>query len=115
LSFTPELDSTWFLYRHVDRPPGKFKSLATWGIDRESGRLVSILLDNFGAARLFSSDGWKDGAVTFESTGFLNHKTAPERFRYERQSPDSFKMTYEVGKPDGTWRLGDYIVCTRNG
>jgi hypothetical protein len=107
LSFTQELDAHWLLYRHGDRPPGKFKALAMWGIDRESGGLISVV-------QLFSGDGWRDGVVTFESAAILDHKPARERFRYERQSPESFKLTYEVGTPDGRWRLGDYIVCTKS-
>jgi len=113
LKFSPELDNKWLLYWHADRPPGAFKSVAMWGVDRESGKLVSIAQDIAGGVRLFTSDGWKDGAVTFESGSILDHRPSRERFRYERQSPDSFKMTYEVGTAAG-WRMGDYIVCSRH-
>ncbi len=34
LSFVPELDGKWLLYRHADRPPGQFKALAVWGVDQ---------------------------------------------------------------------------------
>jgi hypothetical protein len=112
LSFVPELDGKWLLYRHTDRPPGQFKALAVWGVDQPSGSLVSVAEDNFGNARLFTSDGWKDGSVTFTSATILDQKTSGERFRYERQSPDSFKMTYERSV-EGQWKLGDFIVCTR--
>jgi hypothetical protein len=112
LSFVPELDGKWLLYHHADRPPGQFKALAVWGVDQPSGTLVSIAEDNFGNARLFTSDGWKDGSVTFNRAAILDQKMSGERFRYERQSGDSFKMTYEqsVG---GQWKLGDFIVCAR--
>lgn len=112
LSFVPELDGKWLLYRHADRPPGQFKALAVWGVDHPSGRLVSIAEDNFGNARLFTSDGWKDGSVIFERATMLDQKINQERFRYERQSADSFKMTYE--RPvEGQWKMGDFIVCGR--
>ena len=52
LSFVPELDGKWLLYRHADRPPGQFKALAVWGVDHPSGRLVSIVEDNFGNAKV---------------------------------------------------------------
>ena len=112
LSFVPELDGKWLLYRHADRPPGQFKALAVWGVDQPSGRLVSVAEDNFGNARLFTSDGWKDGSVTFNRAAILDQKLTQERFRYQRQSADSFKMTYERSV-EGQWKLGDFIVCAR--
>jgi hypothetical protein len=112
VSFAPELDGKWLLYRHADRPPGLFKALALWGVDQPSGSLVSVMEDNFGNARLFTSDGWKDGSVTFNRAAMLDQKISQERFRYERQSADSFKMTYERSV-DGQWKMGDFIVCTR--
>jgi hypothetical protein len=112
LSFAPELDGKWLLYRHSDRPPGQFKAVALWGVDQPSGKLVSLATDNFGNARLFTSDGWKDGAVTFIRTAILDQKMTQERFRYKRQAADSFKMTYER-LVDGSWKMGDFIVCTR--
>ncbi len=112
VSFTPELDGKWLLYRHSDRPPGPFKALTQWGGDQPSGSLVSVMEDNFGNARLFTSDGWKDGSVTFSRAAILDQKISQERFRYERQSDDSFKMTYERSA-DGEWKMGDFIVCTR--
>ena len=42
----------------------------------------------------------------------LDQKIKPGRFSYERQSADSFKMTYE--RPvEGQWKMGDFIVCGR--
>jgi hypothetical protein len=112
LSFTPELDGKWLLYRHSDRPPGSFKAVVLWGVDQPSGKLVSMAADNFANARLFTSDGWKDGSVTFNRSAILDQKMTQERFRYERQSDNSFKMTYKVSV-DGHWKMGDFIVCTR--
>jgi hypothetical protein len=112
VSFAPELDGKWLLYRHSDRPPGPFKALSLWGMDQPSGTLVSVMEDNFGNARLFTSDGWKDGSVTFSRAALLDQKISQERFRYERQSTDSFKMTYER-LVDGQWKMGDFIACTR--
>jgi hypothetical protein len=115
-SFTRELDGKWILYRHTDRPPGPFKALAVWGIDRLSGKTISVMQDNFGNERLFTSEGWKDGAITFTRTALLEpdngQKVNDERFRYERRSSESFKMTYER-LVDSKWKLGDFLVCIR--
>ena len=113
LNFTPELDGSWLLYRHSDRPPGRFKSISMWGVDQTSGRLISSAQDNSGGTRLFTSQGWKNHSVTFESAPILDRTPLKERFLYERQAPDSFKMTYEVASKDGRWKLGDYLVCKK--
>jgi hypothetical protein len=112
VSFAPELDGKWLLYRHTDRPPGPFKAMALWGVDQPSGNLISVMEDNFGNARLFTSDGWTDGSVTFTRAAILDQKISQERFRYERQSADSFKMTYERSV-DNHWKMADSIVCMR--
>jgi hypothetical protein len=74
---------------------------------------VAVMEDNFGNARLFTSNGWKDGSITFARAAMLDQKISQERFRYDRQSEHSFKMTYERSV-DGQWKLGDFIVCTRD-
>jgi hypothetical protein len=56
---------------------------------------------------------WKDGSITFSRAAMLDQKISQERFRYDRQSEHSFKMTYERSV-DGQWKLGDFIVCMRN-
>jgi hypothetical protein len=86
--------------------------MAVWGADQPSGKLISVMEDNFGNARLFTSDGWKDGSLTFSRTAMLDQQISQERFRYERQSDNSFKMTYER-LAGAQWKLGDFIVCTR--
>jgi hypothetical protein len=112
-SFVRELDGKWLLYRHSDRPPGPFKALAMWGVDQLSGKTISVMQDNFGNARFFSSEGWKDGSITFTRSAMLDQKmNSEDRFRYQRQSNASFKMTYER-LVDGKWKLGDFLVCTR--
>jgi len=112
VSFASELEGKWLLYRHEDRPPGRFKATALWGVDQGSGKLISVMEDNFGNARLFTSEGWKNGLVTFTRAEFLDQKINQERFRYERQSDNGFKMTYER-LVDAQWKMGDFIVCTR--
>lgn len=112
ISFVSELDGKWLLYRHSDRPPGPFKALAMWGMDQPSGTLVSVMEDNFGNARLFTSEGWKNGSVTFTGAAMLGRKPTEERFRYERHADNSFKMIYERSV-DGHWKMGDFIDCER--
>ena len=74
---------------------------------------MAVMEDNLGNARLFTRTGWKDGSITFGRAAMLDQKISQEQFRYDRQSERSFKMTYERSV-DGQWKLGDFIVCTRN-
>jgi hypothetical protein len=109
LSFSPELDGKWLEYRHADVPPNSFKALAMWGIDQSTGKIVSLMQDNFGGARLFTSGGWVDKTIQFVSAPLMSPITRQERFTFAAQSDAKFKMTYEVSKDGVTWRVGDFI------
>lgn len=114
VKFSAELDSQWLLYSHQDRSPNKYKALGVWGFERNSGKFMMIVQDNFGSARSFESDsGWKDGKVIFINKVTTSTITYLERFTFERQSEKSFKMSYETNKDANGWRLGDYLIFTR--
>jgi len=113
--FSAELDEQWLAYRHADRAPNRYKASGMWGFDRDSEKFVMLVNDNFGGARLFIGDGWRDGKVVFTRAPMLSGSNFQERFTFEKQSPDSFRMTYE-NSPDGkTWKLGDFLVFKRKG
>jgi hypothetical protein len=113
LVFTPDLDNHWLQYRHTDRPPGAFKSLGMWGVDRITGKFISVMQDSSGSVRLFTSDGWVNNAIAFQSAQLLSPISRQERFTYTAQPAGKFKMTYEVSPDGNTWKLGDYIVCSK--
>jgi hypothetical protein len=120
VSFTADLDNQWLIYRHADRPPNRYKALGVWGFEYSSKTFTMILNDNFGGSRLFSSDGWRDGKIIFFKQGAISPQkgVAPaqnqERFTFERQADQAFKMTYEVSKDGVTWRLGDYLIFKKH-
>ena len=111
VSFTPQLDGRWLAYSHADRAPNRYKALGYWGPDGESKKFVMLLVD-VGGARMFSSDGWNAGAITFERMPLPGQLGRKERFRFEKELDVSFKMTYETAN-GSDWKLGDSIVCTR--
>jgi hypothetical protein len=113
LSFSPELDGKWLQYRHTDIPPNSFKAFAMWGIDQSSGKIISLMQDNFGGARLFTSGGWTNNTIQFIIAPLMSPPARQERFTFAAQSDATFKMTYEVSKDGVTWRIGDFIVCAR--
>ncbi len=121
VEFQMDLGGRWLQYRHTDKPPARYKALGLWGIDSASNTLIMTLHDSFGGARLFTSNGWSAGMVTFSSSGAIspNAVLSPsatvrqERFHFVQQSADQFKMTYEVNKEGGEWRMGDFVVFSR--
>ena len=118
VSFTPDLDQQWLVYHHTDRAPSSYKALGVWGFEYSSKAFIMIINDNYGGARLFSSEGWRDGKIRFLKQGTISPQTSvsvaqqqnQERFTFERQADDAFKMTYEVSKDGVNWRVGDYLI-----
>lgn len=113
VKFSSVLDDQWLLYNHQDRAPNKYKALGMWGFERGSGKFVMVVHDNFGGARRFESDGWKDGKVIFVNSVNTPPISYSERFIFERVTERSFKMSYETNKDGKEWKLGDYLIFTR--
>src|SRR6267154_2791130 len=109
VNFSADLDNQWLSYRHTDRLPNKYKARGMWGFDRESGKFVMLLSDNFGGARLFVSDGSADDKIVFNRERLLAVLLVEERFTFARESANSFRMTYETSRDEKAWRLGDYL------
>ena len=122
VSFEVSMDGQWLVYRHADRPPNGYKAQGFWGYERSSHAFVMVLADNFGGARLFSSDGWKDGTLVFEGRGAISPAPSAqpspgsgsrERFTFEKQSADQFRMRYEISKDGVAWHLVDALTFKR--
>jgi hypothetical protein len=105
VSFAPSLDSAWLVYEHRDVPPGRYQATSFWGVDGRTGQFVAYTFDNFHGHREWTSSGWAGGKLVL-STVF-------EHFIYERLSAAQFKMTYETSRDGINWRLGDWLVFTR--
>src|SRR5262249_6906101 len=112
-SFTTELDNQKLLYRHTDRAPNRYKALGTWGYERDTGKFVMVVEDNFGGSRRFESDGWVNGKIIFLKDVPLSASNFPERFTFERQTGSTFKMTYEAKRNGQDWKMGDYLIFNR--
>lgn len=117
LTIAPDLQGQWLVLRHEDLPPNIYRALSLWGVERASQQLVMTVHDAWGGLRLFTSEGWRDGKVTFDHSTQLPAPSVPpgrqERFTYERLSPVSFRFTYEVRADEQVWRLGDSLVFSK--
>jgi hypothetical protein len=95
---------------HDDRPPNGYHAQSMWGADASTGKWMSMIFDNFGGARRFTSTGWDGHSIVLDGAPGARR----ERFTYAVESPSSFRMTYEVSGDAGTtWKLGDSLACTR--
>jgi hypothetical protein len=113
VTYTTELDNQWLIFHHSDRPPIQFKALGTVGIDRESKKMVMLMTDSYSSAKLFVSDGWKDGVAVFTKTAVLEPITRHERFIFKRESATTYKMTYEFSQDGTNWQVNDYMIFTK--
>ncbi|HSU16521.1 hypothetical protein [Longimicrobium sp.] len=115
LAFTPQLDGKWLEFRHTDRAPGRYQAISHWGTDPATGTMVSLMFDIGGGVRLFTAaEGWKDRAVAFETAQLMAPPRGRERFTYRAESAATLRVTWEVNR-DGAWRMGDWLLCTKQG
>ncbi|MGA8866630.1 MAG: hypothetical protein WB510_06655 [Candidatus Sulfotelmatobacter sp.] len=114
-SFVPELENQCVLVRQKEKPPNDFEFVALWSMDSVSGDLVMLLASNHDSgARVFRSQGWRQGQIVFQSVPDLRAYWAMERFTFERESPTTFHATYEMSMDNGkTWRVGDQQTFTK--
>jgi hypothetical protein len=110
--FAPELDGNWISFRHDDKPPFGYHSLAELGWDAESKKFVMIVQDSIGGARLFRSTGWN--AAQLQWTGdALGSASAPgQQFTFERLDDRNYRMSYFVRKK-ADWSRVDSSLCSK--
>lgn len=118
VSFAPDLDGQWLVYRHADRAPGRHKVLGVWGYETRSRLFVMNISDSSGGLRTFVSEGWRDGQVTFRRSAAVIPgpevptvtPTKSERFVFARHDAGTFKMTYETSVDGKAWQMVDDLV-----
>ena len=116
VSFRRDSICSCLVFRHEDLPPGQWKSTGMWNLAKAERRLFAFYNDAFSGARLFTSDRWTDTKlVLLREMPAAASKTRFERFIFEIQGQNTYKMTWEIS-PDGkSWKLGDYLVFRRTG
>jgi len=110
--FAPELDGSWISFRHEDKPPFGYRSLAELGWDAESKNFVMIVQDSTGGARVFRSTGWN--AAQLQWTGdALGSASAPgQQFTFERLDDRHYRVSYFVRKK-ADWSRVDSSLCSK--
>jgi len=116
LEFSSLIDGQLLHYHHADRPPTSYIQDSVWGMDKESGTLMSLA---WIAARgqsgtipaFYVAEEVSPTSVTFVHHSLLKAPWAANRFRYT-VSGNALQMVWEVQK-QGAWQMGDTLKCTR--
>jgi len=107
LNFAPSLQGVWLEFRHDDLPPNIYHALTLWAWDNSTGKYVSLIQDNFGGHRTFTSEGWKQNELVW-----LRDTTQDERFIFHKSTDNEFSVAYQRIK-EGDWREADVSTCKR--
>ena len=114
-SFSPILGGLWLAEEHADNPPFRYAAHALWGWNQEVQLFTLTVYDNFGGARLFTSQGWLDAALTFETSESVSPVARHERFIYKMLPARGYSVEYQTLVKSNAWRLGDVLECTKAG
>lgn len=114
VSFKLALDSSWLSYEHTDEAPNRYKAFSFWGTDKQTGQFLAYTFDNFHGHRQFATDGWKNGKLVLTTQEYYAGKGILfQHFIYEKLDERTFKMTYETSTDGIAWKMGDYLVFTK--
>jgi hypothetical protein len=119
LKFKRSPDGQSIHYSHVDRAPNTYRQEANWGVDKDSGHMISLAFTAFGdqrspSAAMYVAEKWSADSVTLVHKKLLADPFAPNRFTYS-VSGGKLKMLWEVRRGESEWRMGDYLDCERSG
>lgn len=110
LRFEADLNGKAIVKHHDDTsPPATYHALEAWGYDAKANHYNATILDNFGGARIFSSDGWKDGRLVWTSAPEVK---PAQRFIYMREANQGLRIDWQVLK-DANYVVGDTLHCTQ--
>ncbi|MEO7456119.1 MAG: hypothetical protein ABIY52_07635 [Gemmatimonadaceae bacterium] len=111
--FTPVLDGHFLEARHVDRPPGRYESVAMWPLDTAAGHFSTVVYDNFGGARHFAAEVSGAAAVVLVRDT-LEQGARAESFTYRASSESTYWYAWYVRRAAGQpLALGDSATCHR--
>jgi hypothetical protein len=111
-SFASELDGSWMTFRHDDKPPFGYHSLAEWGWDSDNKKFVMIAQDSTGGARMFHSEGWNGSQLQWDGDAIGSSSNPTQRFSFERIDDRHFKVSYFALKNDA-WSRVDASTCSK--
>ena len=110
MSFESALQGAGLIKHHDDLSPGSYHAVEVWGLPTKDGRFNMVVLDNFGGARHFVSDGWRGATLVWTGDAQV---TPAQRFVYTRLDAARFRVDWEVSRDGKPFAMGDTLTCTR--
>ena len=108
--YDKDLQDTALLKHHDDTAPGLYRAVEAWGYDAQAMRFNATIMDNFGSARRFSSDGWKQDVLTWSSAADV---TPAQRFVYTRLDGRHYRVDWVESNNGTDFEVGDTLTCNR--
>lgn len=110
IRFESDLAGKAMVKHHDDTSPkADYHALEAWGYDAKAARYNAVILDSFGGARIFTTEGWRDGRLTWTSTPEV---TPAQRFIYVRMPQNHLRIDWELER-GGKLVVGDTLDCAR--
>ncbi|WP_266171103.1 hypothetical protein [Dyella subtropica] len=110
MRFEADLGGNAVLKHHDDiSPPASYHAVEAWGYDAKAQRFNATILDSFGGARRFSSDGWNGDTLTWTSAPELQ---PAQRFVYVRKDASTLTVDWDIMR-EGHFVVGDTLICKR--
>jgi hypothetical protein len=111
-SFTPDFVGAWILFRHDDKAPFNYHSLAEWDWDENRKEFVMTVQDSAGGVRLFHSNGWNSAQLQWDGATVGVTSVPGQRFNFERLDDRHFRVSYFTLK-NGAWSRVDLSMCSK--
>lgn len=112
-----EIDSLCqcLVYKHQDVPSG-WKVLSLWNISKAEKQVKAIYNDEFSGMRIFSASEFSESRIVYSRSALRKDNSQYfERFVFEKQDSNTYKMTWETSSDGDKWRMGDWLVFRRVG
>lgn len=110
MRFDADLAGNAVVKHHDDVAPSSYRAVEAWNYDATAKRYNDAISDNFGGVRLFATDGWHDGVLTWSSAAAVK---PAQQFVYTRLSPTSMRVDWQVSKDGTHYSIGDTLTCER--
>ncbi|HTD29424.1 MAG TPA: hypothetical protein VK660_08565 [Xanthomonadaceae bacterium] len=110
MRYASDLQGSALLKHHDDTAPSLYHAVEAWGYDGQAKRFNATIMDNFGGARRFGSDGWKQDVLTWSSAADV---TPVQRFVYTRLDRQHYRVDWDVAQNGTDFAVGDTLTCNR--
>jgi hypothetical protein len=110
MRFDKDLQGRALLKHHDDTMPDLYHAIEIWGYDAQAKRFNATVLDNFGGARRFSSEGWKRNELVWSPAIDV---TPVQSFIYTRLDERRYRIDWVVANANHGFAIDDTLTCKR--